>query len=91
MQVFPEVDLFNGAIMWATESLTKKCIMASPLNIRAIDLIRFPLMDEAVEFINSLQKYPNPLNYEKYVGILQYITSQEPLSPAVNFSTVPRT
>lgn len=88
--VFPEVDLFLSAIMWASESLTKKCMSTSPLNIRAIHLIRFPLM-EADQFINSLQKYPNLLNYKEYVGILQYITSQEPLSPAVDFSTVPRT
>lgn len=89
-----EVDIFDTAISWATDSLTKKGRSVSAENIRTelgddFNCIRFPVMTSD-EFLNCLKKYPNLLTHDEFIGILQYITNNEPLSPPVNFIDVPR-
>lgn len=89
-----EFEVYEAVVAWATASLVKKGLTATPLNIRAelgecFYLIRFPVMTSK-QFLTCMEQYPNLLNFEEYMDIMHYITDKRSLTTAAHFSIIPR-
>lgn len=90
-----EIDILNGAISWATESLVRKGQLNATLaDVRnelgtCINFIRFPLMT-LKEILDCIEKYPNLLSFDEYMDLLQYIANRRPMTIATCFWESPR-
>lgn len=89
-----EFEVFEATIAWATASLLKKGLTATPLNIRAelgecFYLVRFPVMT-LKQLLSIVEQYPNLLSPEEYVDIMHYIEDKRSLTTAARFSIIAR-
>lgn len=85
-----EITVFEAAIAWTKNSLTQKGLDTSMENIRTemgdlIKLIRFPAMEEG-EFVKIMKSYPNVLDSDICMDIIDYIRTRAALTTAKDYN-----